>query len=282
MNRLGTKPSPTARRRNVRLNLEALEDRCLLSTYYVATTGSNSNPGSLTQPFLTIQHALDVATNPGDTVEVRAGTYNERLTFPASGSASGGYITLEAYPGEHVLLSGQGAKNNDTGYGNNMVQITNQSYIQLIGFEIAYDSGVSVSDDAFGVRVQGSGSNINILNNTIHNIDGSTTQGLAGAGIHVYGSSTTTPYSNIDISGNTIYACQPGDAQTETLTVNGNVSNFQITGNVIHNCNNIGIDIIGGEADAFGLPKGTQGLPQARDGVCSNNIVYNIHANYGG
>jgi hypothetical protein len=280
MFRLGTKPS---QQRTVRLSLEALEDRCLLSaTFYVATTGSDSNPGSITQPFKTIQHALNVATTPGDTVEVRAGTYNERLTFPASGSASGGYITLEAYPGEHVLLSGQNAKDDDIGYGENMVQIINKSYIKLIGFEIANDSGVGVGDDAFGVRVQGSGSNIQILNNNIHNITGSNSAGLAGAGIHVYGSSITTPYSNVIIKGNTISNCTPGDAQTETLTVNGNVTGFQIIGNTIHNDNNIGIDMIGGEAATFGKPAGTLGLPVARNGICSQNTVYNIHANYGG
>jgi hypothetical protein len=40
--------------------------------------------------------------------------------------------------------------------------------------------------------------------------------------------------------------------------------------------------MIGGEADVFGLPAGTQGLPVARNGWCSNNTVYNIRANYGG
>src|SRR5207244_3688305 len=63
---------------------------------------------------------------------------------------------------------------------------------------------------------------------------------------------------------------------------NGNVTDFQITNNRIHDDNNIGIDMIGGEADVFGLPAGTQNLPVARNGVCSHNTVYHIHANYGG
>jgi hypothetical protein len=275
-------PSRTSRPCTFRPSLEALEDRHVLSTYFVAPTGNDANPGTISQPFKTIQHGLDVAANPGDTVEVRAGTYHERLTFTHSGSAAGGFITLEAYPGEHVLLSGTGAANNDVGYGNNMVQIINQSYVKLSGFEIAYDNGLAVGDDAFGVRVQGSGSNVEVRNNVIHDITGSVTNGLGGAGIHVYGSSRTTPYSNVIIDGNQIYHCQPGDSQTETLTVNGNVTNFQITNNVVHDNNNIGIDMIGGEADVFGLPPGTQNLPVARNGVCSHNTVYNIHANYGG
>ena len=51
------------------LRLEPLEDRALLSTtWYVATTGSNSNAGtSLAAPFQTIQKAASVA-QAGDTV----------------------------------------------------------------------------------------------------------------------------------------------------------------------------------------------------------------------
>ena len=275
--------SAARRPRGFNPQIGVLEGRTLLSTFYVATTGSNANDGlSLTAPFRTIQHGLDVASHPGDTVQVLGGTYAERLSFPHSGSATGGSITLENYGGQHVLLTGQGAANNDVGYGNNMVQITNQSYVKLIGFEIAYDSGYALRVDAFGVRVQGSGTNVQILNNTIHDITGSVSAGLAGAGIHVYGSSVTTPYSNVIIDGNTIYHCHPGDAHTETLGINGNVTGFQVTHNVIHDDNNLGIDMIGGEADVFGLPAGTQNLPVARNGVCSGNTVYNIHANYGG
>jgi len=92
----------------------------------------------------------------------------------------------------------------------------------------------------------------------------------------------TTPYSNIVIDGNTIDHCQPGDDETETLTVNGNITNFQITDNLIYDDNNIGIAMIGGEPDAFWLNNPTANLPVARDGVCSQNTVFNIHANYGG
>jgi hypothetical protein len=43
-------------------------------TYYVATNGSDSNPGTLAQPWLTIQHAANAAV-AGDTVTVEPGTY---------------------------------------------------------------------------------------------------------------------------------------------------------------------------------------------------------------
>jgi hypothetical protein len=169
-----------------------------------------------------------------------------------------------------------------------MIQIVDKSYLKVSGFEIAYNSGKSVKDDAFGIRVQGSGSHIQILNNTVHDMTGKVTSrsgdlnnGYAGAGIHVYGSSTNTPYSDVTISGNTIYNCDPGDDSTETLTLNGNVTEFSIDHNTVHDDNNIGIDMIGGEADVFNKPEGTANLPVARNGVCEDNTVYNIHANYG-
>jgi hypothetical protein len=277
-----------------RPRVEPLETRLALSTYYVATTGSDKDPGTLALPFKTIQHGLDMAVNPGDTVEVRAGTYAERLTFPNSGSAPGGLITLENFPGEHVLLTGKGAANKDVTYrgqtlGNDMVLILNQSYVKLSGLEIAYDNGTAVQDDAFAVRVEGSGSNVVIQGNTIHDITGQVlvhtstdNVGYAGAGIYVEGSTLGTPYDGVILDGNTVANCQPGDNEAETVAVNGNVTNFQITNNLIHDDNNIGIDMYGGGADIFGLPHGTQGLPVARDGVCSHNTVYHIHANYGG
>jgi hypothetical protein len=270
--------------------LETLESRTLLSgvSFYVSTTGSDTAAGTLAHPFKTIQHALNIANQPGDTVLVRAGTYHERLTLPASGTAAGGYITLENYPGENVILSGQNANTDDVGFGQTMIQIINKSYLKVKGLVITNNNGISVQDDAFGVRIQGSGSNVQILGNTIENMTGKVTKtsgglnyGYAGAGIQVYGSSLTTPYSKVIISGNTITNCQPGDDSTETLTLNGNVTGFSVDHNTISHDNNIGIDMIGGEADIFNKPDGTLKLPVARNGVCVDNTVSYIHANYG-
>jgi len=47
--------------------------------YYVAKNGSDSNPGSESQPWLTIQKAADTMV-AGDTVYVKAGTYTEQVT----------------------------------------------------------------------------------------------------------------------------------------------------------------------------------------------------------
>src|ERR1700683_1016876 len=63
------------------------------ATYYVATTGSNSNPGTQSSPWQTISFAENNA-RAGDTVIVSAGTYNEDVTANGSGSA-GAVITFQ-------------------------------------------------------------------------------------------------------------------------------------------------------------------------------------------
>lgn len=76
------------------------------ATYYVSTSGSNYNPGTQSQPFRTIQKAVDVM-QPGDTTYVRGGVYPEYVRFNRSGQ-SGSRITLQAYPGERPVIDGTG------------------------------------------------------------------------------------------------------------------------------------------------------------------------------
>src|SRR5258706_2067191 len=83
---------------------ESLEPRQLLSNYFVAVNGSNANPGTLAQPFATIQQAANVA-QAGDTVYIRGGTYRETVTPAHSGTAAAPII-FEPYNGESVTVSG--------------------------------------------------------------------------------------------------------------------------------------------------------------------------------
>jgi uncharacterized repeat protein (TIGR02543 family) len=76
------------------------------SAYYVSRAGgaSDSNPGTLEQPFLTIQKAATVAT-AGDTVYVREGTYRETIT-PVNSGEIGNPIVYMPYNNEEVTISG--------------------------------------------------------------------------------------------------------------------------------------------------------------------------------
>ena len=50
-----------------------------MATYYVSTTGSDTNTGGAADPFLTVNKAVTVA-GTGATVNVAAGTYVETAT----------------------------------------------------------------------------------------------------------------------------------------------------------------------------------------------------------
>jgi hypothetical protein len=52
--------------------------------YYVSTTGSDSNPGTLAAPFASLQKGADTAV-AGDTVWIRGGTY--KITTPKTSGA---------------------------------------------------------------------------------------------------------------------------------------------------------------------------------------------------
>lgn len=74
------------------------------NTFYVSPAGSDSNPGSETQPWRTIQHAAETL-QAGETVLIRAGEYKEWVR-PQHSGREGQPITYAAYPGEVVTLNG--------------------------------------------------------------------------------------------------------------------------------------------------------------------------------
>lgn len=71
-----------------------------MSTYYVATTGSDAADGSTGTPWLTIAKASTVLVG-GDTVIVRAGTYNEQINETTHGTL-GSVITYQVDTGATV------------------------------------------------------------------------------------------------------------------------------------------------------------------------------------
>jgi parallel beta-helix repeat protein len=76
------------------------------TTFHVASTpgASDANPGTLAQPWATLQHAVDATElDPGDTILVHAGTYaGARIERSGTEALP---ITLRAAPGEVVLLN---------------------------------------------------------------------------------------------------------------------------------------------------------------------------------
>ncbi len=247
------------------------------TTYYVSTSGNDTNSGSISSPWRTIQHAAN-SVAAGDTVYVRAGVYNEVVSIPASGSASGGSITFSSYPGELATIDGTGLAIPGGQWG--LVTIENQSYIIINGFEIRNYKTSKRADVPIGVYILGAGTNDQVLNNHIHNIATTATGCGANAfGMTVYGTQAPASIDNLTISGNEINNTTTGCS--ETLSVDGNVENFSITNNLIHDDNNIAIGAIGYEGVApKGSMCGSELCDRARYGEISGNTVYNITSNH--
>jgi hypothetical protein len=213
------------------------------AAFYVSTTGSDSNPGTISSPWRTIQHAAN-SVQAGDTVYVRGGVYNESVNISVSGSVIAGPITFQTYPGEQAIIDGTGLVPSTSGT-QGLINIANQSYVSIQGFEIRNYQTSSASASPAGIWVSGSGSNIQIRNNQIHNIvTTSETTGNA-FGIAVYGTAAPASLDSVTINGNQVYALRTGNS--ESVNVDGNVANFVITNNVVHDNDNIGIDVIGFE-----------------------------------
>ncbi len=76
-------------------------------TYYVATYGNDTNSGTLDSPFLSVQHAADTA-NPGDTIEIRGGTYPGAWIQPPANPLANAWITIKPYNDEQVTVTADG------------------------------------------------------------------------------------------------------------------------------------------------------------------------------
>src|SRR5438270_7958564 len=237
--------------------------------FYVSTTGSDSNPGTLSSPWRTIQHAAN-SVQAGDTVYVRGGVYNESANISVSGSLIAGSIRFQSYPGETAIVDGTGLVP-PTSSPQGLINITNQSYISIRGFEIRNYQTSSASATPAGIWVSGSGSNIQILNNVIHNIVTTSEASGSAFGIAVYGTAAPASLDSVTISGNQVYNLKTG--KSESVNVDGNVTNFVITNNSIHDNDNIGIDVIGFEGVSP-----DPSYDYARNGTVAGNTVYNISA----
>ena len=144
------------------------------ASYYVATTGSDSNSGTLAQPFHTVQRGVNAA-GPGDTIVVRDGTYpggcsstgSFAVSINKAGTASA-WITLKAENKWRATLDAQNACHSYinlgsgaaywviqdlrviNGYSGGIWSNSGASHITLRGNEIAF-IGQRYFDSAIGI-----------------------------------------------------------------------------------------------------------------------------------
>ena len=111
-------------------------------TYYVATDGSDKNPGTEAQPFQTLGRGVS-DLSPGDTLFVKNGTYAGGLAFVGmpSGASWANPITIKAYQGHSPVIVAQGS---------HAVYLVHSRYIVIEGFVID-GSGTDDSNAAFEI-----------------------------------------------------------------------------------------------------------------------------------
>ena len=235
------------------------------TTHYVSTSGNDANAGTSSAPWRHINYAASKA-QPGDIVQVAAGTYNELITIPSSGNAASGYISFIGAPG--AIVDGTGLA--ITGQQGLFSLEGAHSYIIIQGFEIRNLTATGKALNPVGIDFEGTGSNIEFLNNHIHNIviNGSTCSGANGLGVAVYGmgSTATTQISNLTLYGNEIDHNITGCS--ENISFDGNVQYFVEAKNYVHDANNICLDNIGFEGVSP-----TPAYDQARDGWVFQNTL---------
>ncbi|MGZ8624713.1 MAG: NPCBM/NEW2 domain-containing protein [Actinomycetota bacterium] len=245
-------PAPAARATRVR---------------WVATGGDDAGPGTRERPWATIQHAAEVA-RPGDTVLVEGGTYAERVSIEVSGEP-GRPITFAAAGGERVVLDG--ASLEVPADRSAMILVDSQRYVTIRGFEITGYRTDATGHVPVGILVIGAADHVRIEGNLVHDL-GTTFEGRNGGdahGIGVFGTEADHPIAGVEIVDNELADLSLGSS--EALVVNGNVKDFVIEGNRVHDTNNIAIDVIGFEGTA---PDPT--VDQARDGIVRGNTVWNV------
>ncbi|MEO6229540.1 MAG: right-handed parallel beta-helix repeat-containing protein [Ferruginibacter sp.] len=241
-----------------------------LHTYYVSLSGSDANTGTVNNPLRGIKTALGKAI-PGDTVIVRAGNYYEKVSFPKSGRLDKN-ITLKAYPGEKAVIDGTGLSI----IGKEaLVTISNVNYIVVEGFDVCNYKSSTPWVNINGILVNEGSGNITIRKNKVYNIEHNVlpSDGRSGHGIEIIGN-TNIAMKNILVEENEIHDCNTG--YSENLTINGYVDGFIIRKNKIYNTENIGIDAAGGY-----WANSTPAFNYARNGIISDNELYNIDMSTG-
>ncbi len=107
---------------------------------YVSPNGSDDNPGTLDQPWRTLQYAVD-QVGPGATVYVRAGLYAESVHIHRSGE-EGRPITLMPFEGEPVTING--------GAFPALADMTGTQYWAIEGFTLQSEAEHTLWLDAWG------------------------------------------------------------------------------------------------------------------------------------
>lgn len=239
--------------------------------YYVSPGGNDSATGAITEPWATFTKAIS-ELSAGDTLMIRGGSYAEKLQLNGLSGTALAPIVISNFTGETVIIDGSTLTVPTSSERDGLVVIQNCNYLHLKGITAQKYKTSSQSAVPVGIQIEGACKGITVSECTVAEIWQSSTETSAnGFGISVYGTSPTSSIDGLTLAGNTVHDLRTG--QSESVVLNGNVTNFTVTKNHIYNCNNIGIDFIGYEDTVA-----DETLDRARHGVCRENHVHGINS----
>lgn len=245
------------------------------ATYYVATTGSDSNAGTEALPWKTIQKAADTMV-AGDTVLIKEGVYFKDGTGPSTSQDTGGIqpknsgslgnpITFKAYPQHKPII--------DQNYESMGFYIYQKNYITIDGLEIrnCWWAGIRTQSDSYNLN------GLEVQNNKIYNINGPETENVGairpddavGAVIrnnylyNAYGPKAAGIVSyrlrESIVENNEIWNAQVGIGY-KAQYITGNITRY----NYIHDTSNVGLWFNSTVGDT----------PSCSNHTVHNNIIY--------
>jgi hypothetical protein len=147
----------------VPLALLAMGSYMSASTYYVATDGSDYNPGTANSPFQTLQQGVNMA-GPGDTVVVRDGTYGPNGAWTGGDgsdfNASAVVLVKSGAPDAWITIQAEhkgGAVLDCQMQCDSYIDLYNSSYVEIRGFVITqgYKEGMHSNDSAHHITLRG-------------------------------------------------------------------------------------------------------------------------------
>jgi hypothetical protein len=258
------------------------------ATHYVDNSGSpacSNSPGNGSEaaPWCTISYGI-AHINGGDTLNVKAGTYNDYVDIAGPAGSAGAPTIIQTYQAATVTILGSGVNSG-------RVKIENTSYITFSGFTITnWNQGLFVE----------TADHITVNNCTVYNI------GQEGIHVH-YGSSFVTidtctvhdtgvwqydgegiylgtgDSSPVDNTNNvTVHNCTIYNVTDEAVELKIGTHDITVDGNTIYNANTANNGYGGAAIEVNQAVGSVQHWDSNPNHVIRNNIIHDVGPGTGG